>query len=198
MAFLSRGRSWGTAASLACMLIAAAPTAQAQDFFIGQLSVFAGDYCPRGWAAASGQLLPVNQNQALFALLGTAYGGDGVTTFALPDLRGRQAIGVDIPDSTNRSPQGQETITLTTAHLPPHTHQLLANTAPATHAAPKPGYALATMQNGAIYTSSSTADQNIAIANTSAVGSSQPVSVQSPALAQTWCINLQGAFPSRN
>lgn len=89
-------------------------TASAQDCYLGEVRMFAGNFSPRGWAAAEGQLLPISQNTALFSLLGTTYGGDGRTTFALPDLRGRAPVGVGQgPGLSNRplgSKFGQETV----------------------------------------------------------------------------------------
>ena len=100
--------------------------AQASDPFIGQIMVVGFNFCPRGWAPANGQLLPISQNTALFSLLGTNYGGDGRTTFALPDLRGRAVISMgQSPGMSNyRIGQhvGAETITLTTAEIPTHNH----------------------------------------------------------------------------
>ena len=79
-------------AALSASMLTAAPTAQAQEPFIGNIGAFGFNFCPRGWATLDGQILPINQNQALFSLLGTTYGGDGRTSFALPDLRGRVPI----------------------------------------------------------------------------------------------------------
>ncbi|HWJ95618.1 MAG TPA: tail fiber protein, partial [Telluria sp.] len=101
--------------------------------FIGEIKLLAfnnSDYIPRGWALCNGQLLPINQNQALFSILGTVYGGNGTTTFALPDLRGRVPVHVSntIPLGTA---QGEEKHTLTTNEMPMHTHQVSASNATA-------------------------------------------------------------------
>jgi len=94
--------------------------------FIGEVIMFGGNFAPRGWAFCDGQLLPINQNQALFSILGTTYGGDGRTTFALPDLRGRAVIGPgNGPGLASRrlgEKVGTETVTLTTAQIPSHSH----------------------------------------------------------------------------
>lgn len=106
------------------------------DPFIGQISIFAGNFAPRGWALCDGQLLPISSFTALFSLLGTTYGGDGRTTFALPDLRGRVAVGDGSgPGLTPRrvgERSGSQTVTLTAAQLPSHNHGLtMATTLPA-------------------------------------------------------------------
>jgi microcystin-dependent protein len=99
------------------------------DPFIGEIRVFAGNFAPRGWAKCEGQLLPINQNQALFSLLGTMYGGDGRTTFGLPDLRGRVAMHAGNGPGLTPRPQGaqhrggSEQVTLTTSEMPSHGHQ---------------------------------------------------------------------------
>ena len=85
--------------------------------FLGEIMIFTGNFAPRGWALCAGQILPINQNQALFSLLGTTFGGDGRTTFALPDLRGRMAVGRDTNTQLGER-GGAETTTLTTANLP--------------------------------------------------------------------------------
>jgi microcystin-dependent protein len=94
--------------------------------FLGQIELFAFGYVPRGWAACQGQLLPVNQNQALYALLGTTYGGDGTRTFALPDLRGRVPIGMDGNFPIGQR-GGQEAHALSAAEMPQHGHNLMAD-----------------------------------------------------------------------
>lgn len=103
--------------------------------YIGEIRMFAGDYAPEGWALCNGQLLNLQQNEALFSLLGTTYGGDGQTTFALPDLRGRVPI-----HKTAQHPLGvaggSEQVSLTDANLPVHTHGILATTAPSDSASP--------------------------------------------------------------
>jgi microcystin-dependent protein len=103
---------------------------------IGELSMFAGNFAPRGWAFADGQLLPINQNQALFSLLGTTYGGDGLTTFALPDLRGRTVVGADFGIWSLGAVAGADSFSLTQAQLPPHLHTLAAVPGPSV---PEPG-----------------------------------------------------------
>ena len=108
--------------------------------FIAEIKIFAGNFAPRGWAFCNGQLLPIAQNTALFSLIGTIYGGDGRTTTALPDLQDRAPMHPgNGPGLTNRrlgERGGQEMETLTSAHMPPHTHSLLGSTSPASTHAP--------------------------------------------------------------
>src|SRR5262249_11757094 len=116
---------------LGCLLVPLGARA-GNEPFLGELMLTGYNFCPQGWAAANGQLLPINQNQALFSLLGTYFGGNGQTTFALPDLRGRTAIGVGQgPGLTDRvvgEQGGAETVTLSTAEMPAHTHAAFGST----------------------------------------------------------------------
>lgn len=104
--------------------------------FVGEIRMFGGSFAPRGWAFCEGQLLAVNQNDALFSLLGTIYGGDGRTTFGLPDMRGRVPVhmgqGPGLSDRRLGSKGGEENVTLTTNQMPSHNHTLNAMTTPAT------------------------------------------------------------------
>lgn len=108
--------------------------------FVGEIRMFAGNFAPRGWAFCDGQLLAVSQNDALFSLLGTIYGGDGRTTFGLPDMRGRiplhQGTGPGLSARRLGAKSGEEHVTLTTNQLASHTHDFYANTAMATSASP--------------------------------------------------------------
>lgn len=104
--------------------------------FLGQVGLFAGSFAPGGWAFADGQLLPISQNQALFSLLGTTYGGDGRTTFALPDLRGHTVVGADFGFWSLGAFAGADSFSLTQAQLPPHLHTLAAVPGPSV---PEPG-----------------------------------------------------------
>jgi microcystin-dependent protein len=113
------------------------------EAFLGEIRMFAGSVVPNGWRLCDGATLGIQANQALFSLLATTYGGDGQTTFALPDLRGRTPIaagtGPGLSGRTMGQPTGTETVTLTVAHLPVHTHALSASTAPATLTSPTSG-----------------------------------------------------------
>jgi microcystin-dependent protein len=161
--------------------------------FIAEIQIFAFDFPPRGWARCDGQVLPIAQNTALFALIGTTYGGNGITTFRLPDLRGRRALHRDAA-----FPQGQqagsEQTTLTVDQLGPHTHDAVAQSAAGTSATPE-GDVWArsgTTQYGSV--AGATLDPE-AIGLT---GGGLPHDNLPPFLATNYCIALQGVFPSRS
>jgi len=102
------------------------------EHYVGQITIFAGNYAPAGWALCQGQLLPISENEALYSLLGTTFGGDGRTTFGLPDLRGRIPVGMGANPATGTNYSigqmaGVEEVTLTEAQLPAHTHALMVN-----------------------------------------------------------------------
>lgn len=176
-------------------------SARAQEQFIGQLLLTANNFCSRGYLPADGRLLPVAQNSALFSLIGCTYGGDCRTTFALPDLRGRVAIGVGqgpgLPNTPQGQVQGAPNTTLTVAQLPAHRHSLLATSeAPSD---PSPANArLATFNGQNVYATGAPANtpmQGNAIGN---AGGSQPFSQYQPTLTLNYCIAIEGIFPSRN
>lgn len=126
-------RAGVAAAVLAICLGAGASTASAQECFLGEVKMFAGNFAPRNYALAQGQLLPINGNEALFSIIGTIYGGDGRTTFALPDLRGRAPIGAGQgPGLSNRQlgqRVGEEDHSLTVGEMPAHAHTAVATDA---------------------------------------------------------------------
>ena len=167
--------------------------------FLGQITHFAGNFAPRGWAFCEGQLLPISQNTALFSLLGTIYGGDGRTTFALPDLRGRAMIGPGrgpgLTPFTVGQKGGAETETLTTNQLPSHTHALHGETARASTNNPEGGMLALPSEN--IYAAPAAADNKVmaaeSIVNT---GGGQAFSIRDPYLAIWPIIALVGIFPS--
>ncbi len=179
---------------LAAMALAASGGVQAQTPYFSEMRAFAFGYCPKGWALADGATLPIAQNQALYALMGVAYGGNGQTTLQLPDLRGRTPLG-----QGNGYAHGQrgglESTTITPAQMPTHTHALIATTAPATHATPTAGAMLAQTQNAGLYTAAA-ADTTLTMLGST--GGGQPVSTRDPHLAITWCVALSGFFPSAN
>jgi microcystin-dependent protein len=170
--------------------------------FLGQIQAFAFGFAPRNWAMCNGQLLSIAQNTALFSLLGTTYGGNGVTTFALPDLRSRtsnhQGQGPGLTNYVLGQISGVETVTLTIQNLPAHIHPMAVHASSAGKLNTNPG----TNKLGAaqIYTSSPVGPaMDPAIANpVSNAGSSQPHPNIQPYLAINWCIALTGIFPSRN
>lgn len=167
------------------------------DFFIGQINLFGFDFAPRFWAQCNGQLLPINQNQALFALLGTFYGGNGTTTFALPDLRGRVPVSFGGAFSIGQA-AGAEAVTLSTANLPAHTHALAATTQVATRR-PPPGRMLATdTSTNAEYYAPPGAITPLSPNSIGSAGGASPHENRQPFLAGNFCIALSGIFPSRN
>ncbi len=171
------------------------------DQFLGQIQLFGFNFAPRGWAFCRGQLLPINQNQALFSLLGTMYGGDGRTTFALPDLQGRAIVGFDqgpgLSDFRQGERGGTETVTLLVANMPAHNHQLTATDSDANSDEASNGARLATAGVG-IYASGASASVTLAADSTTSTGGGQPFNNRSPYLGANYCIALQGIFPSRN
>lgn len=177
--------------------------ARAQEPYLSELRSFGFNFCPRGWDQAAGQILPINQNQALFSLLGTQFGGDGRTTFALPDLRGRAAVGWGQQGSdtyTVGQKGGLEAVTLTVNEMPAHSHTVTALSDIATTAEPQ----------GAVFARSQSAGSDITTyapppaaapmhsGLVSAAGGSQPHDNRMPYLVNTWCIATRGIFPSRN
>jgi microcystin-dependent protein len=170
--------------------------------FLGEIRMFAGNFAPRGWAFCYGQLLSIAQNSALFAILGTTYGGNGTTTFALPDLRGRVPIGTGAgPGLTPRSLgelSGQENVTLTAQQMPSHAHAAQCSSGNGNSNAPagKLWSKDAGVQS-ATYTSSAP-DGTMAGTAIASAGGSQPHNNMQPYLGMSYIIALQGIFPSRN
>ncbi|MCX4248096.1 phage tail protein [Paraliomyxa miuraensis] len=167
--------------------------------FIGQIIMFAGNFAPRGWALCDGQLLPISQNQALFSILGTTYGGDGRTTFALPDLRGRASLHAGSgPGLTPRSlgqKSGEETVTLTVNQMPSHGHVVNAADTMANVRSPS-NAVLAQEATGAYQNGRTDVTMNPAMIGNS--GGSQPHDNMQPYLVVNYIIALEGIFPSRN
>ena len=167
--------------------------------FLGDVVCYAFTYCPRGWARCDGQLLSINQNQALFALLGTQFGGNGQTTFALPDLRGRTAMSQGVGQSHAASvgaSGGSERTTLTVVNLPPHTHQLPAF--PREGSAGSPSGAVWAKSGDGTPTYAAKPDTAMNPAAVTVSGGSATYDAMPPYLVTTCCIALAGVFPSRN
>ena len=169
------------------------------DPFIGEIKMFAGNFAPRNYAFCDGQLLPIAQNTALFSLLGTMYGGNGQTTFALPDLRSRVPIGQGQgPGLSPRSigeTVGSPTVTLLASELPLHGHAQQASTSAATAAAGPSGAPAAATVN--LYATGNP-DTAMAASAVAASGGNQPHNNMAPSLAVNFIIALIGVFPSRN
>jgi len=185
------------------------------DPFLAEVKLFAGNFAPKGWAFCSGQILPIAQNQALFSLLGTTYGGNGQTTFALPDLRSRVAIGFGQgPGLTNYAlgqVGGTETVTLAINQMPAHTHAfnpgtLAINAVSGPGNTQSPANALPAADATGVTATYSTAAADTTMAPGALVGTptigntggAQPVPILQPYLALTYIIALVGIFPSRN
>ncbi len=174
------------------------------DPFIGEIRMFGFNFAPVGWATCDGQLLSIAQNTALFSLLGTQYGGNGVQTFGLPDLRGRfpmhQGQGPGLTFKSIGEVSGSPTTSVLTTNLPQHTHPfaLTASSGLATQVSPAGGVLAAGLGTGEARFAAETPDVTMAAMNTGIAGGNQPLSVQNPYLVVNFCIALQGIFPSRN
>ncbi len=170
------------------------------DSYLGQIMLFAGNFAPVGWALCNGQLLPINQNQALFAVIGTMYGGDGVSNFALPDLRGRAPIcfgqGPTLQDYNVGDKGGVESVALNATQMPAHTHAFglgCDTNGGGTVSSPANAYLCA--QDPGIY--SSTSNAQMSTGTCQPAGGSQAHENRAPYLALTYVIATQGMFPSR-
>lgn len=177
---------------------------------LAEIRIFAGNFAPRSWALCQGQLLPINQNQSLFSILGTTYGGDGRTTFGLPDMRGRAAMhaghGPGLSGRSLGSKGGAETVTLNLTNLANHTHHdvVSANTSGSDSDLPNgnfPGVISAEDSNGAVIPTlayASTSALSFPAGDTQNTGNGRSFSIEQPFLAMNYIIALQGLFPSRN
>jgi microcystin-dependent protein len=173
--------------------------------FLGEIRMFGGNFAPRGWALCDGQVLAISQNAALFSILGTTYGGNGQTTFALPDMRGRRPVhqgqGPGLSPYVIGQASGAESVTLTQAQLPQHNHVVNALGAGGNQANPTtasyPSGALSGNTKIDIYT---TTNPTVTLnpGTIGMTGGNQPVPSLNPYLCVTFIIALQGIFPSRN
>jgi microcystin-dependent protein len=170
------------------------------DPLLGQISMFAGNFAPRGWALCDGRLLLISQYTQLYSVLGTTYGGDGRTTFALPDLRGRAPIhegqGPGLSDKRLGQRGGAEQVILQVSNLPSHTHSLNASTATGTSNAPTGNvHADTSVFDKEYVTTANTAMGTETIGNT---GGGVPVDIVQPYLTINYIIALEGDFPLRS
>lgn len=168
--------------------------------FLGEIRMFAGNFAINGWAYCNGSQMAISQNDALFALIGTTYGGDGQTTFNLPDLRGRLPIhqGQLAGGGTYviGQPLGTETVTLTTAQLPAHNHQISADSNNGT--SPNPSGNIVAGTSLAPFAQGVPTDQTLSGQTLGVAGGNQPHNNMMPYLCVTFIISLFGIFPSRN
>lgn len=173
----------------------------AQEAMMGEIKMFAGNFAPRGWAMCNGQLLQISQNSALFSILGTTYGGDGRTTFALPDLRGRVAVhagsGTGLIRKQLGQSAGEETVNITIKNLPSHSHTVKAVAEVGDEGLP----------NGNLLASNSSANKSYSTLSANATmnkemventGGNLPVNNMQPYLTVNYIICIEGIYPSRN
>ena len=176
------------------------------DVYLGQIQAFGFSFAPRGWALCQGQLMNIQQNQALFALLGTTYGGNGTTTFGLPDLRGRvsnsQGQGPGLANYTLGELSGSENVTLNQTQMPLHNHLITTNNSQGTSPTPSgnvdAGVSFARGQTPPNIYAASSDGTTLKAGTLTTAGGSQPHSNLQPYLTVNFCIALQGLFPSRN
>jgi microcystin-dependent protein len=179
--------------------------------YLANVTIFAGNFAPLSYALCQGQLLAISQNDALFALIGTTYGGDGITTFALPDLRGRKPVhtgqGPGLTNIILGEMSGTESVTMTSNQMPAHSHSVLtinvvptgssnagtSNLGTNNYPAPKPS-----VNSYASAGSGSLLGTSVYNSSTPIAGNSQPIDILSPYLAMNYIIAIEGIFPSRN
>ena len=167
----------------------------ASEPFLGEIMTVGFNFAPRGWAFCDGQILPINQYQSLYSLLGTMYGGDGRTSFALPDLRGRMALHIG-SGHTQGSSSGLERVPLTEAQLPAHSHALRASSSQGTDDRPV-GHSLAYDRRENQY-SEAAPEVSMGSDAVLSAGGSQSHENMPPFIVINHCIAIQGLFPSRN
>jgi microcystin-dependent protein len=173
------------------------------DSFIGEIRLLPYTYAPAGWQDCDGSLLSISDNQILFTLIGTTFGGDGMNTFAVPDLRGRLPVhygtGPGLSPYALGQMAGTETVTLLTANLPAHTHTAMVTNSPASTGAPSGTVELGAISGDAMYTSDigGLTPYPAAAGMIGPYGGSQPHDNTMPTLAVRFCISLNGIWPSR-
>lgn len=174
--------------------------AQADEAYVGDVYLVGFNFCPRGFAEAAGQLIPISQNTALYSLYGTTYGGDGINTFALPDLRGRIPVhngsGPGLSHQPIGAKGGSESRTLLATNMPSHNHAVYASDQGPGASTPE-GNAFSNFGTAAnVYANppNTSMDHDLI----SPVGQSQPVNIMAPSVALRYCVALYGIYPSRN
>jgi microcystin-dependent protein len=173
------------------------------DPFVAEIRIFPFNFAPKGWAFCDGQLLPLSQNTALFSLLGTTYGGDGKSTFQLPNMQGNapmapgQGPGLSLHDLGETG--GSETVTLQISEIPSHPHSMMAANLPADQAAPTPTRSLARSVNVTAYVAGSPTPTLVQMNSNmlALTGGGLPHNNMQPYLTLSFCIALQGVFPPR-
>jgi microcystin-dependent protein len=169
--------------------------------FVAEIRIFPFNFAPKGWAFCDGQLLPLSQNTALFSLLGTTYGGDGKSNFALPNMQGNapmhpgQGPGLSLHDLGETG--GSDTVTLLESEIPSHSHALMAQTLSATSQTPGPNVGLARSRTVTAYSATTTPVVQMSTNTVAPAGGDQPHNNLMPYLTLNFCIALQGVFPPR-
>lgn len=163
--------------------------------FISEIKIFSFNFPPKGWAFCNGQLLPINQNQALFSLMGTTYGGDGRQTFGLPNLQGRCAMHMGNGHTLGER-GGEQSHTLNVSEMPAHTHVPVGNSGSGDQPSPKGNYWATDNADAVLY--NSTPNSAMSPAAVLPAGGSQAHNNMAPFLTLSFCIALQGIFPSQN
>jgi len=170
--------------------------------YVGQLVLVGFNFPPRGWAYAAGQLMPIAQNTALFSLLGTFYGGDGRSTFGLPNLQGAVAIGQGQSPGLSQyvigESGGSTTVTLNSQEVPPHTHALQTAGGKPNQSSPVANAVADAKETGSLFATATTPQAPMSASAVSTAGGNQPHNNMMPYVALNWIIALQGVFPPRN
>lgn len=196
---LTQLKHYGLSAALLVAMGVAAPVAQADEPYLGEVRWFAGNFAPRGWAFCDGQLLPIHQYDALFSLLGTMYGGDGRTTFGLPDMRGRAMLhagtGPGLTPRRSGEKSGAETATVNLNQMGTHSHTLKGHNSRGDTVLPDDRVAADT---GRTRVYADAADVNMGASSITSTGGGQPHANVQPFVTLNCIIALQGIFPSRS
>ncbi len=171
------------------------------DPFVAEIRIFPFNFAPKGWAFCDGQILPLSQNTALFSLLGTTYGGDGKSNFALPDMQGNapmhpgQGPGLSLHDLGETG--GSETVTLLESEIPAHSHNLVASSVPSTKSTPDANALSRIGTGGTPYKAAGSAQVTMSDQALAPAGGDQPHNNMQPYLTLNFCIALQGVYPPR-